>query len=110
MASGATAAEDTPAERPVYLSLRYDENWGVLRHPTIRTDPFDRVKYLPIGGHEDRYVSIGGEGRLRFERYKNPGFGSEPNDPNGYLLQRYLLHAELHWAQHLRLFSQLQSG
>ena len=33
-----------------------------------------------------------------------------PDTPNGFLLQRYLLHADAHAARHVRLFTQFQSG
>jgi len=54
-------------------------------------------------------ASFGGEIRETWERFHND-FGSSPADTDGYLLQRYLLHADLHLGDHLRTFVELQSG
>src|ERR1700757_1734724 len=71
--------------RETYKSLRFDEDWSGLRDPRCRIDPLDDLKFIPIG--EQAYVSLGGEARLRYERYVNPGFGSDPATDSGYLLQ-----------------------
>ena len=55
-------------------------------------------------------LTLGGETRIRFERFVNPSFGSAPDDRSGYLLQRYLFHADLHVGAPLRVFAQVQSG
>ena len=38
----------TPASppRPPYQELRYDEDWGFLKDPARRTDPWDALKYI----------------------------------------------------------------
>jgi hypothetical protein len=105
--SSSAAVEQPP--RPSYLPLRYDEDWTALRDPSRRTDAWDVVKYIPLGA-EHRYLTLGGETRIRFERFVNPSFGSAPDDRSGYLLQRHLFHADLHVGTPLRLFAQVQSG
>jgi hypothetical protein len=55
-------------------------------------------------------MSLGGEARLRYERFENASFGRGPQDANGYLFQRYLFHDDLHFGRRLRVFTQLQSG
>ena len=94
--------------RETYKSLRYEEDWSGLRDPECRTDPFDELKFVPLG--EQAYMSLGGEARLRYERYTNPGFGTDPPTSSGYLLQRYLLHSDIHFTPAFRLFVQFQSG
>jgi len=94
--------------RDGYKNLRYDEDWSGLRNPECRTDPFDILKYMGHGGQA--YVTLGGESRLRYERYTNPGFGTDPPTDSGYLLQRYLLHADIHFTPSFRFFVQFQSG
>ena len=69
----------------------------------------DHIKYILLGGNE-RYLSVGGEIRYKYENYENPGVGSDPESPSGYVLQRYLLHTDWHIGRHLRLFTQFQSG
>lgn len=95
--------------RPQYQSLRYEEDWSALRNAQQRTHLWDRVKYLPLN-EDDWYVSLGGEGRLRYEALRNAAFGSGPQDANGYVLQRYLVHADLHAGRRVRFFTELQSG
>ncbi len=94
--------------RETYKSLRYDEDWSGLRAPECRTDSLDGLKFTRIG--ERAYLSLGGEARLRYERYSNPGFGTDPKSNSGYLLQRYLVHSDIHFAPTARFFLQFQSG
>jgi Alginate export len=94
---------------PPYLPQRYDEDWSYLRDHSKRLDPLDKLKYIPLN---DRgwYVSVGGEARIRYEYFSEFAFGAGPQDANGYLLQRYLLHADWHLGKRIRVFTQLQSG
>lgn len=101
------AVTDCPP-RPQYRNLRFDENWSVLRNPVCMKDPWDRLKYITFGS--DNYVSLGGEARLRYEWFNNPGFGSAVEDKTGYLLQRYLIHADTHLGNRFRVFGQFQSA
>ncbi|HLW52430.1 MAG TPA: alginate export family protein [Candidatus Angelobacter sp.] len=104
----ASGSETCPA-RPVLQQLRYDEDWSFLANAECRSEPLDNIKYVPLG-REGWFLSAGGETRLRYENYQNPAFGSDPADENGYLLQRYLLHADVHFGERFRFFVQLQSG
>lgn len=97
------------AERPPFQTLRYNEDWSFLSHPEARTDPFDVLKYLPLDG-TNAYVSFGGEARLRYEFYGEPVFNQKPADADGFLLQRYLFHTDIHATPYLRAFGQLQSS
>jgi Alginate export len=103
-----SAQSDAMPSRPPYELIRYDEDWSVVRDPRLRTDWWDRIKYIPIG--RGSYLSLGGDLRLRYEAYQNPGFGADPPDPAGYLLQRYLVHADLHPGRRLRVFFQVQAS
>jgi alginate export protein len=105
------AASQTPAPTsavPPYQSLRYDEDWTYLKDPAKRTDPWDSLKHIVLK-EPDWYLSLGGELRVRYELFDNAAFGSGSQDENGYVLQRYLAHADLHVSR-VRLFTQLQSG
>lgn len=95
-----------------YKLLRYDEDWRPRRdsNGVGVQDSWSRAKYIPFGGRNDWYLSVGGEARLRYERTENPLWGELPTDRNGYVLQRYLFHTDLHLGPHLRVFSQLTSG
>ena len=97
------------SSRPQYQSLRYEEDWSALRDRSQRTDFWDPVKYIPLKA-DGWYLSLGGEGRVRYEGVRNNAFGSGPQDPNGYVLQRYLTHADLVAGRHVRVFTEVQSG
>jgi hypothetical protein len=95
---------------PPYKGLRYEENWSSMRDPARRIDSLDRIKYIPLQEKDGWYLSIGGEARVRLERFDNPSWGQEPQDNNGYLLQRYMLHVDLHLGSRVRFFGQIKSG
>ncbi|MGH7516280.1 MAG: alginate export family protein [Gemmatimonadales bacterium] len=109
-AAPAAGQDTTPAARPVFQALRYEEDWSALRDPRLHTGRLDRLKYLPLDGAGRIWASLGGETRLRYEQFRNPLFGGDPPDAGGYLLHRYLVHADLHVGQRLRVFVQLQAA
>lgn len=93
----------------VFKNLRYDEDWSYLADPQKRTASFDRFKYISLG-KKGWYLSIGGEIRERYEYLPNEFWGEEPKDTNGFFLQRYMLHADVHFGSRARIFFQLKSG
>ena len=97
------------AKRPEYQQLRYNEDWSFLRDKSKREDYLDRIKYIPLG-RENWYVTIGGEIRPFYEYFKNEDFGEEPQDPNGFWLNRLMLHADWRFGRRFRVFSQIKSG
>jgi hypothetical protein len=105
----ALAGAQCEKQRPLLQPLRYAEDWGLLADRDCQKEVIDRIKYISIGKN-DWYLSIGGELRYKFENYENPGFGTDAKTPSGYILQRYLLHADWHFGHHFRLFTQFQSG
>ncbi|MGC3958489.1 MAG: alginate export family protein [Verrucomicrobiota bacterium] len=106
----ATCALSRAVERPVFETLRYNEDWSVLRAKPSSTDPLDALKYIPFDTNGTLYASLGGEARLKYELYSEPVFNQKPADDDGFLLQRYLLHADLHATPYFRIFGQLQSS
>lgn len=102
------AHDDARATRPEYHLLRAEEDWSVLGGPVRGTDPFDRVKFVPIAWPASSFISVGGEIRHRYERFTNEAWAPSPAD--GYLLQRYMVHADLRLGRRVRLFAQLKSG
>ena len=95
--------------RPRFLPDRSQEDWSVLRDPALRSDRWDRVKYVRLGQGES-YLSFGGELRSSFELYRNENWGAAPPDGNGYALNRLMGHADVHIGAHVRAFAELQSG
>lgn len=93
-----------------YRMLRYNEDWSFLKNAPCRNGFWDGIKYIPLSQNGNRYLSFGGDVRLAYEWFKNPDFGDSPPDDNGYTLQRYRIHSDLHFGKSLRLFAQLKSG
>jgi hypothetical protein len=107
-ASLATAQTATPTPQRSYPLPMYDENWQFLNDPSQRTDRWDVVKYMRFG--DGMFASFGWEARETYERFGNQDFGLSVPSPNGYLLQRYLLHADIHLGSRLRLWTELNSS
>jgi len=107
-----TAARDATESRPPpFEQLRYLEDYSYLQDKSLRREPLDRLKYVPLWeGKPDWYLSIGGEVRQRFEAFRNDEWGGGQPDPNGYLLQRYMLHTDWHFGKNVRAFFQLRSN
>ncbi len=104
------APNPTPSlSPPSYQQQRYEEDWSYLSDSARQADPLDKLKYISLN-KPGWYVSLGGEARIRYEYFSEFAFGAGPQDDNGYLLQRYLLHADWHLGKRWRVFTQLQSG
>ena len=95
---------------PPYQPLRYNESYIYLADPAKRTDFWDPIKYIPLSSSGNWYLSFGGEARERYEYYHNNRWNPAAADQDGYLLQRYLLHADLHAGEAVRVFTQLQTS
>ncbi len=107
------AAPERPAsEPPAYNILRYEEDYSYLRDPAKRTDYLDPLKFIPLDADGRVYLTLGGDMRQRFEHYSGSGLsnGSVDGRADSYYLARYLLHADLHLGESLRVFFQLDSN
>ena len=108
-----TASTPSPADfrPPPFQQLRYLEDYEYLKDKSLRRESLDRLKYIPLReGKPDWYLSIGGEVRQRYEVFRNDNWGRAPDDSNGYLLQRYMLHTDWHFGKSVRAFVQLRSN
>jgi alginate export protein len=99
-----------PASRPPYATLRYEEDYRFLRDPACRTDAWDAFKYVPLDRAGDIYLSTGVDARLKYEYFSNFLWGQGSQDGNGYVLQRYLVHGDVHVTPYARVFVQLESA
>ncbi len=101
--SRAAEGPPAPAPPPRYRVLRYDEDYTYLR--TVQgSDVWDGVKFVALG--EESHFSVGGELRERFEYLRNSG----TRVSDSALLQRVLLHGDLHVTPAFRLFVQVASA
>ena len=105
LALGRPSLAQTP---PPIVSFRFDEDYSGYQDPAKRAGPFAAFKYIPVGSG-GASVSLGGEVRERFEFYSPPYLGApgRAGGGNSYLLQRALLHADLHLTESLRAFVQV---
>jgi hypothetical protein len=104
-----TQAADPPAHSDFRLS-RQDEDWSALRDPELRSNLFDRVKFIPLNSDGSSWLTLGGEARERYEYFENANWGKGPQDGDGYFLHRVLLHADAHVGENFRFFTQFKSG
>ena len=94
---------------PPYSLVRWDEDYDYLRDPTKRRDALDALKRVPFGS-DAFYFSLGGDARERFELYRGVNGPPPGVDQDGYFLQRYFAHADVHLGKHVRVFGQLASA
>jgi hypothetical protein len=103
-------ADDAVVPDRSYRLIRDEENWAWLRDVPA-TDFWDPIKYMRlVPGHDDLYLTLGGEVREWVEGYENELWGQTGYPTNIYLLQRYMLHADGHLTRYLRFFVQAKSG
>src|SRR5262245_43842226 len=104
------AGAGPPPSTREYKLLRDEEDWSFLADATLKSDPFDAIKFIPFTASRQSFVSVGGEVRQWYERFTNDEWGAEPPDRSGYLLQRYMVHADAHFSRTVRAFVQVKSG
>jgi len=94
-------------QRPVFQKLRYDDNVTYLKDSTRNW--YEKIKYIPLSQNSNFYASIGGEARFQYTYTVNDKWGDDSDEGDGYLLSRYLLHADVHLGI-FRTFVELQSS
>lgn len=105
----ASDGDDTTAKRPAIRANRWAEDWSVLADPTLRTEAFDNLKYIPLWATDPKsYISLGLTWRERFESNDAAAFGTSKTPGDSYLLQRLQAHADLHLDENWRAFVQLE--
>ena len=116
LANASAWAQTAPAPKPAcpsvstYLpQMTYDENAQHLANSDCRTSLLDLVRFIPLGQDENNYLSFGFWIRERGEYVSNPNWSDQPAG-NAYLLQRYLLHMDVHLGDRFRFFGELASS
>jgi hypothetical protein len=97
---GPAAAEHLP---PLQL-VRPDEDYSALKDPELRTGLEAKLKYIPLG--DGLWLSLGGEARERLDVADAARFGIGAQD-DSYVLQRLLVHADLHLGDQVRAYVEL---
>lgn len=97
----------TGQELSEFKQLRYDEDYSGLEKDTVR-DLYHKAKYTKIG--KDAYVSFGGDFRTQYLIIDNENWNPKLHDNDGFTLNRWLIHSDLHLSKKLRVFAELQGG
>ncbi|MCP2028646.1 hypothetical protein L1276_003816 [Flavobacterium sp. HSC-32F16] len=95
-------------QKPVFQKLRYEDDLRYLKADSTKNF-YEKIKYIPLSRNENYYASVGGEARLQYTYTINDKWGDESDEGDGYLLSRYLLHADVHLGV-FRTFFELQSS
>ena len=92
--------------RPTIGMNRWQEDWSVLSDPSLRTEPVDYLKYIPLSPDDPKtYVSFGLDLRERFESLKAATFGVGGIPAQNYLLDREYIHADIRPNQNWQIFN-----
>lgn len=87
--------------------MTYDEDVQYLANFECRTRFLESIQFIPLSAEdESRYLLFGCWIRERGEYVSNPNWSDTPPE-NAYLLQRYLLHADLDLGVRFRFFAEL---
>ncbi|MCS4167734.1 MULTISPECIES: alginate export family protein [Sphingobacterium] len=91
-----------------YKLMRFEEDYSALADSTRHG--YQKLKYSHLTADGKLWLSMGGEARLEYVDFNNEDWGRVKLGHNNFLLQRYSLHADLHFGTRLRLFTQLRSA
>lgn len=100
----------TAEDRPSIDANRWQEDWSPLADPSLRAQPLDRMKYIPLfPENPESYVSFGVNLREIFEVGDAPAFGTSiEKSKDSYVLQRAQFHVDVHLDEHWQLFTQFE--
>jgi hypothetical protein len=87
---------------------RWAEDWRSMRDPKRRADALDRLKYLPLDGSGDVFLTLSGELRLRVNQTTNPELREQALQRQD--INRIVGGADLHLGPHLRVYGELAHG
>lgn len=97
----------TGQQIPKFQQMRYDEVYASFEKDSIR-DWYHRIKYKRISNKA--FVRFGGDFRTQYLIMNNEGWNPAMKDDDGYILTRWLLHADLHLSKRVRIFAEMQSA
>ncbi len=90
-------------------SARWNEDFSSFADPANRKGLLAPLKFVPLGS-SGAYVSFGGDYRITYvDFFDNPNWGLNGLDKDSYFQNRAMVHADWHFGDHVRLFTQLGS-
>jgi Alginate export len=93
-----------PGVRPALGPFPRFEDWNFLRDPSLRIDPYDRLKFIPLNESGTNYLTLSFENRTEFQYLDNNAWGAGRQDPTGYVFERLMPSADLRLGDHVRIF------
>jgi hypothetical protein len=94
----------------INTNIRSLDNNHALATDSSSWSVYRKIKEIPLTPNRQSVtLSLGGDIREQIRYYDHINFGDTYPDKDFYLLQRYMLHADLHLGKTLRLFAQLNS-
>jgi hypothetical protein len=90
--------------RPPLTPFPRFQDWSFLRDASLRVDPYDSLKFIPLNGSETNFLTFGLENRTEFQYLGNNAWGAGPQDLTGYVFERLMLDTDLHLGNHVRFF------
>lgn len=94
---------------PPFKQLRYEEDYSYLKNDSSN-NWYGKTKFNALSKNNNTWFSIGGDIRYQYQWFKNENWGESPTDNDGFILTRYLVHADFHAGRYFRTFVQLQSS
>ncbi|HEV2560305.1 MAG TPA: alginate export family protein [Microvirga sp.] len=97
-------------KKPALKPDRWQQDWSPLADPRLRTQPSDRLKYIPLfASNPDSHISLGLNFREVFEVSDAPTFGTvRANPADSYWLQRAQFHIDIHLNKNWQVFTQIE--
>src|SRR5260370_42681074 len=84
--------------RPPLSPFPRFEDWSFLRDPSLRVDPYDRLKFIPLNYSSTNYLTFGFENRMKFQYLDNNHWDAGPQSLTGYVLERRMAGIDLRLA------------
>jgi hypothetical protein len=92
-----------PGVRPPLTPFPRYEDWSFLHDPSLRVDPYDRLKFIPLNDSETIYLTLGLENRTEFQYLEKNNWGAGPQNP-GVVVERLMPYVDLRLGDHARVF------
>ncbi len=109
LAFSAIADDESSYSVPKTQFLRFEEDWSSLKQiPREQLKPEHKHKFVALSEDKNIWVSFGGHLRLRVENWNSFAFGAPINDQDTFLLGRGLFHADWHFGDNFRVFSEFK--
>jgi len=92
-----------------YLLDAAEEYWPERTDSPKAASFGDRIKHSPVNKYKG-FNTLGVNVRETYELFDNYFWGMGVQDKDGYFLHRLLMHDDLRWSKHVRLFGEVQSS